>query len=275
MFGGKVAIVTGASSGLGREIAIALAAAGATLVLAARSETGLTETARRFPPSSATPLIVPGDLTRPEVCRGLINAALERFGRLDYLVLAAGRGMWARLDAVTEPRLFADLIATNFLSAAYCAHAALPHLKQSGGLIAVISSLQGRVGVPLHTGYAASKHALHGFFDSLQAELGPEPPAILMVLPHWLSGTGLRPGAAGPDGGAVGAAARPHKGYALSVAEAARRVVKAMGERRREIVLPARMRALLWLNRLAPGLTASLVRRRMSREAAEDDVGER
>ena len=91
-----------------------------------------------------------------------------------------------------------------------------------------------------------------------------------MVLPHWLGDTGLRPGAVGPDGRAVGAAARPHKGYALSAAEAARRVVEAMAERRREIVLPARMRALLWLNRLAPGLTASLVRWRMSREDAED-----
>lgn len=275
MFGGKVAIVTGASSGLGREIAIALAAGGASVTLAARSEPGLAETVRRFPPTAPAPLIVPSDLTDLERCRSLIAKTIERFGRLDYLVLAAGRGMWARFDAITEPRLFADLVATNFLSAAYCTHAALPHLKRSAGLIAVISSLQGKVGVPLHTGYAASKHALHGFFDSLRAELGAEPPAILMVLPHWLSGTELRPGAVGADGQAVGATARPHRGYALSATDAARRIVAAMAERRRELVLPARMKALLWLNRLAPGMAAALVRRRMSREDGEDQAGER
>src|SRR5262249_36159463 len=150
-----------------------------------------------------------------------------KFGRIDHLVLCAGLGMWARFDAVTDPMLFERLIAVNYLASVYCAHAALPHLRQSQGLITVISSLQGRVGVPLHTGYAAAKHALHGFFDSLRIEVEPGKPNILMVLPHWVD-TGLRQNAVGPTGEAMGDSARRHGSHPLPAAEAARLIVQAM-----------------------------------------------
>lgn len=264
MESGPVAIVTGASSGLGRELAVALAGQGFRLVLAARSVKGLEETARLA--SQPDALILPGDLSELGSCRLLIQRSVDQFGRLDHLVLCAGLGMWARLEEVTDPTLFARLIAVNYLSAVYCTHAALPHLRQSQGLITVISSLQGRIGVPLHTGYAGAKHALHGFFDSLRMELEPGKPDILMVLPHWVGDTALRRNAVGPAGTAMGDSARRHGSHPFPAAEAARLIVQAMGQRRRELVLPRSMVALLWLNRVAPGLAAALIKWRMGRE---------
>jgi NAD(P)-dependent dehydrogenase (short-subunit alcohol dehydrogenase family) len=260
---GKVAVVTGASSGLGRELAVALAQQGTRLVLAARGSEGLEETAQLA--SQADALIFPGDLSDLGSCQLLIQRGIDRFGRIDHLVLCAGLGMWARFDEVTDPTLFERLIAVNYLSAVYCTHAALPHLRQSQGLITVISSLQGRVGVPLHTGYAGAKHALHGFFDSLRMELEPGKPDILMVLPHWVD-TGLRRNAVGPTGEAMGDTARRHGSQPLPAAEAARLIVQAMEGRKRELVLPQSMRTLLWLNRMAPGLAEKLVKWRMGRE---------
>ncbi|HSE66390.1 MAG TPA: SDR family oxidoreductase [Gemmatimonadales bacterium] len=265
MESGKVAVVTGASSGLGRELAVALAKQGTRLVLAARGVEGLEETAKLT--SQLDALILPSDLSDLGSCQLLIQRSIDRFGRIDHLVLCAGLGMWARFDEVTDPTLFERLIAVNYLSAVYCTHAALPHLRQSQGMITVISSLQGRVGVPLHTGYAGAKHALHGFFDSLRMELEPGKPDILMVLPHWIGDTALRRNAVGPAGTAMGDSARRHGSQPLPAAEAARRIVQAMELRKRELILPRSMRALLWLNRLAPGLAAGLVKWRMGREA--------
>jgi NAD(P)-dependent dehydrogenase (short-subunit alcohol dehydrogenase family) len=262
--GGQVAIVTGASSGLGRELAVALAGQGSRLVLAARSVKGLEETAMLA--SQPDALIMPGDLSELGSCHLLIQRSVDQFGQLDHLVLCAGLGMWARLDEVTDPTLFERLIAVNYLSAVYCTHAALPHLRQSQGLITVISSLQGRLGVPLHTGYAGAKHALHGFFDSLRMELEAGKPDILMVLPHWIGDTALRRNAVGPAGAAMGDSARRHGSQPFPAAEAARLIVQAMAQRRRELVLPRSMGALLWLNRVAPGLAAALIKWRMGRE---------
>ena len=264
MESGQVAIVTGASSGLGRELAVALAGQGFRLVLAARNVKGLEETARLA--SQPDALILPGDLSDLGSCNLLIQRSVDQFRRLDHLVLCAGLGMWARLDEVTDPTLFERLIAVNYLSAVYCTHAALPHLRQSQGLITVISSLQGRLGVPLHTGYAGAKHALHGFFDSLRMELEPGKPDILMVLPHWIGDTALRRNAVGPAGTAMGDSARRHGSHPFPAAEAARLIVEAMGKRRRELVLPRSMGALLWLNRVAPRLAAALIKWRMERE---------
>lgn len=243
---------------------MALAGQGFRLVLAARSVKGLEETAKLA--SHPDALILPGDLSELGSCHLLIQRSVDQFGRLDHLVLCAGLGMWARLDEVTDPTLFEQLIAVNYLSAVYCTHAALPHLRQNQGLITVISPLQGRLGVPLHTGYAGAKHALHGFFDSLRMELEPGEPDILMVLPHWIGDTALRRNAVGPAGAAMGESARRHGSQPLPAAEAARLIVRAMGQRRRELVLPRSMAALLWLNRVAPGLAAGLIKWRMERE---------
>ena len=108
--------------------------------------------------------------------------------------------MWARFEEVQDLDVFERVMAVNYLGAVYCTYFALPHLKASKGVIVGICSIQGRIGVPFHTGYVASKHALHGFFSSLRYELKGTGVDILEVFPHWITGTNLRRNAFGKEG---------------------------------------------------------------------------
>src|SRR4029077_17857488 len=114
---------------------------------------------------------VAGDVTRREDCERSVAHALQRFGALDALVNNAGVTMWARFDAVHDFSVYERLRAINYLGAVHMTAAALPHLKAARGLIVAIASMAGLTGVPERTGYAASKHAMVGFFESLRIEL--------------------------------------------------------------------------------------------------------
>jgi NAD(P)-dependent dehydrogenase (short-subunit alcohol dehydrogenase family) len=174
----SVVVLTGASSGIGAELAVQYGRLGARLVLAARRERelGAVAAAARAAGASAV-LAVPTDLTDPAACEALVAAALAAFpgGRIDTLFLNAafadeglfvGHNSSASLgDALTRT------FATNVLGSAYVARAALPALEAAGGHIAVVSSASSKVPAPFHPGYTASKNALNGLFDTLQAEL--------------------------------------------------------------------------------------------------------
>ena len=105
--------------------------------------------------------------------------------------------MWTAFAAIEDVALFRTLMEVNYLGAVHCVHPALPHLKKSKGLFVAISSIQGQVGVPLHTGYSASKHALQGFCDALRMEVAESGVGVMTVLLHWLKGTELRQRALG------------------------------------------------------------------------------
>jgi NAD(P)-dependent dehydrogenase (short-subunit alcohol dehydrogenase family) len=142
---------------------------------------------------------VPTDVAVEAECRALVARAAAEFGRLDVLVCNAGISMWARFDALADLRGLERIMQVNYFGAVYCAHAALPHLKRSGGRIVAVSSLTGKTGVPTRTGYAASKHAMAGFFDSLRIELAGEGVSVTVVYPGFVA-TGVRRHAVGPDG---------------------------------------------------------------------------
>ena len=97
--------------------------------------------------------------------------AVERFGGVDVLVNNAGVTMWSRFDAVRDFAIYERLLAVNYLGAVYTTAAALPYLKAARGLVVAVASIAGLTGVPERTGYAASKHAMVGFFESLRIEL--------------------------------------------------------------------------------------------------------
>ena len=114
---------------------------------------------------------VPTDLLDPAQCRALIDAAVARFGRIDVLINNAGGTMWARFDALDDLSAYEHLMKLNYLGAVHLTAAALPWLKQSRGRLVAVASVAGLTGVPERSGYAASKHAMVGFFDSLRIEL--------------------------------------------------------------------------------------------------------
>ncbi len=164
-------------------------------------------------------------------CAALIEAAIARFGRLDVLVNNAGRAMWARFDQLADASVIEDLMRVNFLGGVYCTHAVLEHLKQSRGLIVALASISGLTGVPLLSGYAASKHAIIGFFESLRIELAESGVGVTIAAPDFVQSEILER-ATGKDGLPLDHS--PLEQSKLMTAEAcARRIVRAMAGRRR------------------------------------------
>jgi short-subunit dehydrogenase len=141
----------------------------------------------------------------------------------------------------------------------YCTHHALPFLRASRGLIVGISSLAGRTGVPTRTGYAASKHAMTGFFDSLRIELEGSGVDVTMIYPGFVA-TGIRENATGPDGKPI-KVSPVKEGEVMSVEDCARRIVAAMERREREVVMTARGKIGLWLKLVAPSLIDRMAKR--------------
>lgn len=266
MLKNKVAIVTGASSGLGAVLAEELARSGAYLALFARREEKLVETAERCRALGARVITVVGDVTEVDDYKRLVAEVVAEFGQVDYLMANAGISMWARFEDIEDMTVFRKLMETNYLGVVNGVHAVLPELKKTGGMIVAVSSIQGKIGVPLHTGYVASKHAVLGFFEALRMELDGSGVDILTVLPHWLRGTDLRQSALGKDGGTLGASSRKHSKESITLEDCSVAILKAMEKRKRELVIPWKLRALPWLNLLNPKIVAWLVKGKVTEQ---------
>ncbi len=262
----KTVVITGASAGLGATLALECAQQGAQLVLLARNAARLEAVAQACEPLGSEVLIVVGDVALAEDGKRLAEAAIARFGRIDYLIANAGLSMWTELAAVEDVALFRKLMEVNYLGAVHCVHPALPHLKKSKGLFVAISSIQGQVGVPLHTGYSASKHALQGFCDALRMEVAESGVGVMTVLLHWLEGTELRQRALGKDGKALGAASRKHRAEAVRLDQAAQAIVRGMQRRQQRLYVPRRLRLLAVVHALWPVLAEWVVKGKVARE---------
>jgi len=250
---GKRVIITGASTGIGRGLALALAARGASLALAARGADALEAVAAECRALGARVLAVPTDVADPEACRALVARTVAELGGVDALVNNAGVSMWARFEDITDLGLFERLMRVNYLGAVYCTHHALPHLKASGGLLVAVSSLTGKTGVPTRSGYSASKHAMQGFFDTLRVELRGSGVDVLVVSPGFVA-TEVRAKAATATGGQHGASPRDESRGTMSVETCVALMLRAMTRRDRELVMTLKGRLGLCLKLIAPGL---------------------
>jgi NAD(P)-dependent dehydrogenase (short-subunit alcohol dehydrogenase family) len=263
----NVVVLTGASSGIGRALARQLAEQGAWLALAARSADELEETVRECLAAGrragARAVAVPTDVADEAQCRALVERAVAEYGRLDTLVNNAGISMWARFDALRDLEGIERIMRVNYLGAVHCTFHALPHVKRTRGRLVAVSSLAGKAGIPTRTGYAASKHAMAGFFDSLRIELADEGVSVTMIYPGFVA-TGVRRHAVGPDGRPLGES--PVQEDAVMTADAcAARIVRATARREREVVMTARGRIGQWLRLVAPGLTDRIAARAIAR----------
>ena len=172
----NVAVLTGASSGIGRELALQFAQGGAWLALAARGLAKLEEVAEQCRQHGGRVLTVPTDVTQESQCRNLVTRTVREFGRIDTLINNAGIGLHARFDEIRDLSLLERVIQVNFYGSMYCTHHALPYLKRTQGRLVAVSSLCGRFPTPMAAIYGASKHAMAGFFDSLRVELAKRLP---------------------------------------------------------------------------------------------------
>jgi short-subunit dehydrogenase len=240
-----------------------LAAKGARLVLAARNEKELEAVAADCRKAGASVVCVRADVASERDCQAIVAGAVLAFGRLDTFVNNAGISMWARFEDIDDMSILERIMQVNYMGAVYCTRHALPHLRQSGGRLVGVASLAGMVGVPTRTGYSASKHAMRGFFDSLRIELDGSGVTVTMIYPGFVS-TGIRENASGPDGKPI-AISPVKEGEVMSVADCARRIVKAIEGREREVVMTARGKMGLWLKLIAPGLIDRLAKRAIER----------
>jgi NAD(P)-dependent dehydrogenase (short-subunit alcohol dehydrogenase family) len=256
-FEAKTVVVTGASSGIGRELAIALAGRGARLALAARDASALAEAAAACEKAGGRAVAVAADVSDEAACRHLVEETVAAFGGVDVLVNNAGISMWGRFEELEDLSLVERIMRVNYLGAVYCTRYALPHLKAAGGLIVAISSLTGKFGVPTRSAYAASKHAMQGFFDSLRVELMGTGVDVLVVSPGFVA-TPIRSRAIGPDGKPHGESPRDESRDTMAVDECVRQILGAMQRRDRELVMTAKGRLGLWLKLVAPGFVDRL-----------------
>ncbi|HEY6548498.1 MAG TPA: SDR family oxidoreductase [Vicinamibacteria bacterium] len=262
-YSAKTIVLTGASQGIGRALALALSEQRPNLVLAARDRGALDEVATQCRKAGAQTLVVPTDVADEAQCRALVEEAVSRFSGIDVLLNNAGIGMIARFEEVQDLALFERIMKVNFLGCVYPTFHALPHLKKSRGQIAVMASLAGLTGVPTRTGYAASKHAVIGFFDSLRIELRGTGVDVTVVCPYFVRSE-IHRRAAGGDGEALGQT--PLKEDQIMTAEeCAARTIRAMQARRRMLVFTAKGKLGRFLRLVAPSFVDHLAEQAVKR----------
>ena len=262
-FKDNVVIVTGASRGIGHELALQLAGHGAQLTLAARNVERLNQVASQCRARGASVMAVPTDVSESEQCQRLIDAAVKSFGRIDTLINNAGVGMWAKFEDVQDVTVFERLMRTNYLSSVYCTYYALPHLKQTRGRIVAVSSLSGKMGVHLRSGYAASKHAQTGLFDSLRIELTEHGVSVTVAYPDFVA-TGGRARNLDKNGKPAGRVP-PYGKHTMSSETCARFILDAAAKRKRDVIMTTRGKIGQWACLVVPGLVDRISRRASER----------
>jgi len=167
----KVAVITGASSGIGAALAGRMAGEGASVVIAARREDRLIAVADKIARSGHTAIPVRADITVRSEAEGIVRTAVERFGRIDILVNNAGRGHFASVEDTTD-EMIQSMFALNAFALWYTTRPALVQMKkQGGGHIINVASMAGKLGYPFNSAYVAAKHACVGFTHALRMEL--------------------------------------------------------------------------------------------------------
>jgi short-subunit dehydrogenase len=260
---GARVLLTGASVGIGRELALQLAARGARLVLAARDETKLAEVEALCREKGGEAVVLRADVGVQSDCLELVDRAVAALGGLDVLLLNAGQDMWSRLDELADPGIFERLMRVNYLGPAWLTWRALPHLESSRGRIVVMSSLAGLTGVPTRTGYAATKHALHGFFDSLRVELRGRGVAVTLVCPDFVVSE-IHRRALGPDGRPLGTSPM-NEGRIMTAARCAELAIDAAAKRKRMVLLSLRGKVGRFFRPFVPGVIDSIAERSVAR----------
>ncbi|OYT72820.1 MAG: short chain dehydrogenase [Armatimonadetes bacterium JP3_11] len=257
-FRNKVVWITGASSGIGEALAYAFSREGAHLILTARRRDRL-ETVRNACTSEGKVLLLPFDVTDYDSHPRMVGAAIEHFGQVDLLINNAGisqRSLVLETDFSVDRRI----MEVNYFSVISLTKTVLPYMiERGGGHIAVVSSLLGKFSTPRQSAYCASKHALHGYFDSLRSEVYDQGIRITLICPgfvrtevsiHALRGDGQEHGQLDN---------RIARGMPAEVC--ARHIVNALYKRKEEVYIARYEKIALYLKRFAPGLLSKLMRK--------------
>ena len=247
----QVVVITGAAGGIGAALARRFAADGARLALLDLELDRLEPLAGELSSGGADALPIVCDVTSLAACRQTIEQVVARFGGVDVLVANAGITHLGRFTD-TDVAVIERVMDVNFFGSVNITKAALPALVRRRGRIVVVSSIAGIAPLAIRTGYSASKHALHGFFESLRTELTGVGVSVTIVCPSFVR-TGIGDRALGGDGGRA-TSERTQTGTPADPVELAGLIVAA-AQRRRRLVLPFRdARRAALVARFAPRL---------------------
>ena len=254
----KIIWLTGATSGIGEGLAYALAEQGAKLVLSARRKEELQRVADKC--KGADIMILPLDLANQSNFSQKMSEILNRFGRIDILI---NNGGISQRSLAGETSLVVDrnIMEINYFGNIALTKVVLPYFqKQKSGMFVITTSTVGKIGTPYRSGYAASKHALHGFYDSLRAEVHKDNIKVLLVCPGFIR-TNISINALTGTGKTLGTMdAATANG--LTPKECARQIIHGMIAEKQEIVVGGlKEKGGIWVKRFFPSLFSVLVRK--------------
>lgn len=256
-FAGKVVLISGAAGGIGSALALAFGEAGARLVLLDLDEGALMELAEGLRVRDIRCRTAICDVRDPEACQAAAAIAEQAYGGVDVVIANAGishRSLF--LD--TDDDVLRRVMEVNFFGAVNVVRSSFESVRRRRGQLIAISSVAGFAPLVGRTGYAASKHALHGFFDSLRSELRGTGVDVLVVCPAFTD-TALARSALDGAGRAVGDSGRQTAGGTMTPRHVAEAVLRAARRRRRLAPISPIAHASLWLSRLAPAIYERLM----------------
>lgn len=256
-FDQKVVWITGASSGIGEHITYAFAKQGARLILSSRKQAELERVKGNCPDESQV-VILPLDVTDFEQVKAVGQQAIDAFGRIDLLFNNAGISQRA---LVKDTKLEVDqkIMNVNFLGTVAATKAVLPQMiKQQSGHIVVISSVTGKVGTPKRSAYAASKHALQGFFDCLRAEVHQDNIKVTIICPGYVH-TQVSVNALTGDGNKNNVMSDTTKA-GLSPEVFAQKALKAIAREKEEVYIGGKEILAIYIKRFFPRLMSRIAR---------------
>jgi NAD(P)-dependent dehydrogenase (short-subunit alcohol dehydrogenase family) len=264
-FAGATVVVSGAASGLGRALALRFGGAGARVVALDRDAGALAWLQREMAAANCEVLTLTCDVTDEQACAAAVATAVDRCGRIDVVINNAGISHRSPFEA-TSTVVLRRVVEVNLFGAIHLTRPALPALRRSRGLIVAISSVAGYAPLIARTGYAASKHAVHGFFGSLRAEVAIDGIDVMIVCPAFIA-TGIDRHALGPDGRPA-AHAQVVIGQPLQPTAVADRIFHGCERSQRLLLIGRTARAAWWVSRLAPSLYERVMARKLRGEMA-------
>ena len=257
-FQGKVVWITGASSGIGAELAKQCAEAGATVVLSGRNENSL-ERVKQNLLHPATHLIVPLDLEHSSHFSELVKVVVDKVQRIDYLINNGGisqRGTAFETEELVDRRI----MEVNYFGNIALTKAVLPVMrKQGGGHIVVLSSIAGKFGFFLRSAYSASKHALHGFYESLMLEEEQNGIKVTIACPGKIN-TNISVNALNSSGKSHGVMDHNQE-TGMTAEECAKIMLSAVLKGKKEVLIGNKEIKAVTLKRFLPGLFWKIIRK--------------
>jgi short-subunit dehydrogenase len=244
--------ITGASSGIGKSMCLYLLKQGAKVVLSSRNEESLMQVVKEANVDTNQYLILPLDLENLSSPSELVNSVVQKFGKIDYLI---NNGGISQRSVASETDLAVDrkIMETNYFGTVILTKAVLPiMIVQQQGHIAAVSSVVGKFGFPLRSAYSASKHALHGFFESLRAENTKNNIKVSLIIPGRIN-TMVSNNALVGNGNAYGLL---DEGQAKSMSPevAAPIIIHALLKGKKEILVGGKELLMVHIRRLLPRL---------------------